>query len=156
MQHFVCWFNWIYLFPRYSYSSPENKSCDMWLCLSVPCDVFSYIQQTTTAPVTQLDIFKPTCRHFQTCLWRPRLATYHRTSHPWWWRQKQVCKALNMNQNRNTALWWEKQKIQPQRKFFTLLSAALQKRTGLPFVLVIGSLFCRLTDSIWSLLSVSV
>lgn len=128
-----------------------RSSCDMWLHLSVPCGIFSHIQQTTSASVTQLDILNtPVDISRRVCGNQDRL-TFREKS--WWWRQKQVFKAFNMmsplqNQNINTAVWWQKQRIQPQR--IKLLSVVLQKRTWLTFVLVIGSVFCSLTCSIWS------
>lgn len=127
-----------------------RSSCDMWLHLSVPCGIFSHIQQTTSASVTQIFLNTPVDISRRVCGDQGRL-TFREKS--WWWWQKQVFKAFNMmsplqNQNINTAVWWEKQRIQPQR--IKLLSVVLQKRTWLTFVLVIGSVFCSLTCSIWS------
>lgn len=113
-----------------------RSSCDMWLRLSVPCDVSSHIQQTTSASVTQLDISNtPVDISRRVCGDQARL-TFREKSHrlhPWWWPQKQVFKAFSMmsplqNQNINTAVWWQKQRIQPQK--ISLLSVVLQKHTA--------------------------
>lgn len=114
----------------------------MWYFLSHPTDDLSFSH--TDILNTPVDISRRVCGDQDRLTFREK---------SWWLRQKQVFKAFNMmsplqNQNTNTAVWWQKQRIQPQR--IKLLSVVLQKRTWLTFVLVIGSVFCSLTCCIWS------